>query len=82
MHQWSGTIETYHSPRIDSERTALRFDIVDAKAYNADKTPLIHGREFELLKQLAGPRLSEMCIDLQPALAAIRQMLPEVIPEK
>ncbi len=80
VHQWSGTIETYHSPRIDSERTALRIDIVDAKAYNADMTPLNHGREFELLKQLAGPRLSEMRIDLQPALAAIRQLLPEVIP--
>jgi hypothetical protein len=81
VYQWSGTIETYHSPRIDSERTALRFEIVAAKAYNADMTPLTQGREFELLKQFAGPRLAEMRVDLQPELAAIRQLLPEVIPE-
>jgi len=81
VYQWSGTVETYHKPRIDSERTVLRFEIIDAKAYNADMTPLNQGREFELLKQFAGPRLSDMRIDLQPALAAIRQLLPAVMPK-
>ena len=81
VYQWSGTVETYHKPRIASGRTALRFEIIDANAYSADMTPLNQGREFELLKQFAGPRLSDLLIDLQPVLAAIRQLLPEVIPE-
>jgi len=78
--QWSGTIETFHQPRVDDDRTSLRFEIVDAKAYNTDKTPLGQGRAFDLLKQFARPRLSDMRFDLQPVLSAIRQWLPGVIP--
>ena len=82
VFQWSGTIETYHRPRVADDRTRLRFEFVDAKVYNADKTPLGQGRAYDLLKQFAGPRLSDMRFDLQPVLFAIRQMAARGHPRK
>ena len=82
VYKWSGTIETYHRPEIEKDRAALRFEIVDARLYNPDRTRLAGGRAFELLKQFAGPQLSAMRIDLQPALSEIRQFIPNVIPEE
>jgi hypothetical protein len=80
VHQWSGAVETYHRPVVSNERTAVRFEFVDAQVYNSDNTPLQQGRALELLKQFAGPRLSDLSIDLQPALAAIKRLLPALLP--
>ncbi len=78
----TGIVETYHQPQIEKNRAVLRFDVVDMKVYNQDKTPLVQGRALELLKQFAGPQLAAMRIDLEPALAEIKQFLPEVMPEE
>jgi hypothetical protein len=82
VHQWSGVVETDHRPVVSRERTVLRFEFVDAQVYNSDNSPLQQGRALELLRQFAGPRLADLSIDLQPALAAIRSLLPALLPEK
>ena len=82
VHRWSGAVETYHRPVVSNERTAVRFEFVDAQVYNSDSTPLQQGRALELLKQFAGPRLSDLSIDLQPALAEIKRLLPALLPGK
>jgi hypothetical protein len=82
VHQWSGTVETYHRPVVSNERTAVRFEFVDAQVYNSDNTPLQQGRALELLKQFAGPRLSDLSIDLQPVLTAIKRLLPALLPDE
>jgi len=80
VYKRTGIIETYHQPLIEENRFAFRFDVVDMKVYNLDKTPLVQGRALDLLNQFAGPQLSAMRIDLEPMLAEIKHFLPEVMP--
>lgn len=80
VYKRTGIIETYHQPMIEKNRFALRFDVVDMKVYNLDKTPLVQSSALELLKQFADPQLSEMHIDLEPVIAEIKQFLPEIMP--
>lgn len=80
VYKRAGIVETYHRPLIEKNGFALRFDVVDMKVYNLDKTPLAEGRALELLNQFVNPQLSAMRIDLEPMVADIKQFLPEVIP--
>ncbi len=80
VYKRTGIVETYHQPLIENNGFALRFDVVDMKVYNLDKTPLAEGRALELLNQFVNPQLSAMRVDLAPMAADIKQFLPEIIP--
>ncbi len=80
VYKRTGIVETYHQPLIEKNGFALRFDVVDMKVYNLDKTPLAQGRALELLNQFVNPQLSAMRIDLDPMVADIKLFLPEIMP--
>jgi len=80
VYKRTGIIETYHQPLIEKNRFALRFDVVDMRVYNLDKTPLAQGRALDLLNQFVDPQLSAMRIDLEPMIAEIKQFLPKIMP--
>ncbi len=80
VYKRTGIVETYHQPLIEKNHFALRFDVVEMKVYNLDKTPLAQGRALDLLKQFVNHQLSAMRIDLEPMIAEIKQFLPKVMP--
>ncbi len=80
VYKRTGIIETYHQPLIEEDHFALRFDVIDMKVYNLDRTPLAQGRALDLLNQFVDPKLSAMRIDLEPMIAEIKQFLPKVMP--
>lgn len=73
---WIGFVEVLEQPRLSADGTAIEFQVTDSNLYKDDKTPGIQSAIWNWVKRYAHPRLERVRIDLRPALAELRALIP------
>ncbi|MBI2565532.1 MAG: lytic transglycosylase domain-containing protein [Candidatus Schekmanbacteria bacterium] len=77
--EWSGTAEIYEDIVLDPARPLVHFRVVDSNLLGADGEPGIAGELWNLAKPATQEYLERVTVDLGPALAELRALLPEVL---
>jgi hypothetical protein len=78
--QWDGFIEVFEEPEIAPDQQALRFRNVQSNIYDARwKKGLVTGKLWDLVKAHVHPRLEAVRIEVDPAVASIRDVLPLLV---
>ena len=79
--EWSGVLETFQQPTLDSEHIVLSFPITSATAYNHEGHHLTINKLQDLIKRFAEPKLAEIKIDLTESRSDIEQTLAHFLPK-
>lgn len=77
---WNGFIELFEQPEVEPGEAVVRFRVVDSNIYNQNwEKGLASGTLWDWVKRYVHPRMESMRVDLGPALAEIRAVLPSLI---
>ncbi len=79
---WSGTLETFQQPRLESENSILRFPVTQVNAYDDNGKQLAIDKLEDLLKRVAGPKLADLKIDLNDTRVDIQKTLVKFLPQQ
>lgn len=79
--EWSGVLETFQQPALDSGHSVLSFPITSASAYDREGRHLTINKLQDLLKRFAEPKLADIRIDLNEARNDIEQTLTHFLPK-
>lgn len=75
--RWKGYVEAFEAASIDPGAPVIRFRVVDSNIYGEHgKKGLASGTLWDWVKRYVHPRLEAVRIDLYPALAEVREVLP------
>ena len=77
---WHGFLEIFEEPQISAEQDALRFRVVESNIYNSEwRKGFFTGRIWDVVKRYVQPSFEAVRIDLKPAMADLRDLLPLVL---
>jgi hypothetical protein len=62
--EWSGILETFQQPTLDTSGNVLSFPVIRATAFDRNGQPLNIGQLQDLINKAVQPRLAELKIDL------------------
>ncbi len=79
--EWSGFVEVLEEPVLSPHPGVVEFRVVDSKLYGLDgEAPGVAGTLWEWMKSYVHPRLERLRLDLNPAFAEVRSLLPVLFP--
>ncbi|MGR9045062.1 MAG: hypothetical protein ACU83N_07190 [Gammaproteobacteria bacterium] len=78
--EWSGRLETYQQPKLDTEGAVLSFPVTKAVAYDSSGHTLTINQLQDLIRRFAEPKLASLQIDLNESRAEIEKTLAQFIP--
>jgi hypothetical protein len=81
MLEWSGVLETFQQPTLDSGNSVLKFPVTKASAYDREGRQLTIDKLQDLIKRVAEPRLADVKIDLNESRRSIEHTLSQVLPK-
>ncbi|TAN68336.1 MAG: hypothetical protein EPN17_09160 [Methylobacter sp.] len=79
--EWSGVLETFQQPTLDSGHSVLSFPITSATAYDHEGHHLTINKLQDLIKRFAEPKLADIKIDLNESRSDIEQTLTHFLPK-
>jgi hypothetical protein len=79
--EWSGILETFQKPTLDSGHSVLSFPITSATAYDLEGHHLTINQLQDLIKRFAEPKLAAVKIDLNESRSNIGQTLAHFLPK-
>ncbi|HEY8219259.1 MAG TPA: hypothetical protein VIF86_04090 [Methylobacter sp.] len=79
--EWSGVLETFQQPTLDSGHSVLSFPITSATAYDREGHHLTIDKLQDLIKRFAEPKLAAVKIDLNESRGSIEQTLTHFLPK-
>jgi len=79
--EWSGVLETFQQPTLDSGHSVLSFPLISATAYDREGHHLTITKLQDLIKRFAEPKLAAVKIDLNESRGNIEQTLAHFLPK-
>ncbi len=79
--EWTGVLETFQQPTLDSGHAVLSFPLTSATAYDRDGHQLTINKLQDLIKRFAEPKLAAVKIDLNDSRNRIEQTLAHFLPK-
>jgi len=77
---WTGTIEILEVPSVVPGSATVAFTVVDSRLLDAEGRPIaVVSWVWDRVKRYVHPRIEAVTIDLAPALAELRALLPLVL---
>ncbi|MGR9052671.1 MAG: hypothetical protein ACU84J_08485 [Gammaproteobacteria bacterium] len=77
---WSGRLETFQHPRLNTEGTILSFPLTDANAYDRNGRPLNIKQLTDLIKRVTETNFNKLKVDLNDSRNDIEGVLTRFIP--
>lgn len=79
--QWSGHIESVEEVYVPHPGNTVAFRIVDSHILGSDDQKRVSGIVWDWVKRYVHPRLETVKVDLDPAVAGLRELMATALPD-